>query len=174
MLGEAQISVDGKTSSVWKTHSATEVNISGGGIISSFSGQGKSGESVLLDAAGNLHMDDDDEIVVSADGYEPGSPVNVWLFSSPVKLSTVLASDTGVIEVRTAIPDSVEDGHHRLVVEGTNANGNLVVITLGIAYGEPTKEFLSLGTLLVAPILAAVLFGFLVPRRWRRARAKKF
>jgi hypothetical protein len=59
-------------------------------------------------------------------------------------------------------------------VEGTNANGNLVVITLGIAYGEPIKEFLSLGTLLVAPILAAVFFGFLVPRRLRRARAKKF
>jgi hypothetical protein len=100
--------------------------------------------------------------------------VNVWLFSSPVKLSTVMASDTGVIEVRTEIPDSLEVGHHRLVVEGTNSKGNLVVITLGIAYGEPIKEFLGLGTLLVAPIVAAVLFGFLVPRRWRRARAKKF
>ena len=172
-LGTAGILVSGKSASVLVTRSATEVNVSGGRIISSFSGQNNFGDALLLDANGNLHMDSDDEIAVSADGYTPNSPVEVWLFSTPTKLTSVLSNDRGVIEVRAGIPASVVAGVHRLVVEGTNDNGDLVVIALGITYGDPSGKLFSASRLTTLLLFLAMLFGLFLPRTMRRLRDYK-
>jgi hypothetical protein len=171
MLGEAQILVGGKPSSVWKTNSSTEVNISGGGIISSFSGTEKSGDVLLLDANGNFRIDRGDKLTVRADGYEPNSTIEVWLFSNPTKLTSSVANDQGVIEVLAEIPASVDEGDHRLVVEGTNADGELVVIVLGVTYGELVEGSFSAGRLLGLPLVVAVFFGLFLPRTMRRLRS---
>lgn len=171
-LGEAQILVGGEPSSVWKTNSSTEVNISGGGIISSFSGTEKSGDVLLLDANGNFRIDSGDKLTVRADGYEPNSTIDVWLFSTPTKLNSTLANDQGVIEVLAEIPASIDDGDHRLVVEGTNADGELVVIALGVTYGELNEGSFSAGRLMGLPLVIAVFFGLFLPRTMRRLRTK--
>lgn len=170
MLGAAKIMVGDDSSSVLVTKSDTEINISGGGIISSFYGRGDSGDALVLDANGNLHLDNDDEISVRAYGYAPNSSVELWMFSSPTKLTSVFSDARGAVEVRAAIPATVQAGNHRLVVEGTNDDGDLVVIALGITYGEPDETLFSASRLTGFLLLLAIFFGLFLPRTMRRLR----
>lgn len=173
MLGAAKIMAGGELSSVWMTKSDTEIYISGGGITSSFSGRGDSGSALLLDANGNLHLGTDDEIAVRAYGYVPNSSVELWMFSSPTKLISVFSDARGVIEVRAAVPATVQAGNHRLVVEGTNDDGDLVVITMGITYGEPNETLFSASRLTGFLLLLAIVIGLFLPVTMRRLRVNE-
>ena len=58
-----------------------------------------------------LEIEQDGIIDITTSGFEPGSEVNIWLFSEPKLLGTFIADEAGSISSLLSIPN-VTDGYH--------------------------------------------------------------
>ena len=83
------------------------------------------------DSKPKLEIEQDGIIDITTGGFEPGSEVNIWLFSEPKLLGTFIADETGAISSILSIPD-VTDGYHTLQVQGVNKNGEDLTANLGV------------------------------------------
>ena len=64
--------------------------------------------------------------IVEAAGLQPGSPVQVLLFSEPQVIGSAVADDVGNAIVQTVIPDGLPPGQHTIMAVGTGPNGQPV------------------------------------------------
>lgn len=76
-------------------------------------------------------------IDVTAEGFAPGSDVEVWINSTPRLLETTPADDAGRVEVTVTLPDDLL-GNHRIRVLGTDALGDRVDVSAPIFVSAPT------------------------------------
>ena len=83
------------------------------------------------DSKPKLEIEQDGIIDITTGGFEPGSEVNIWLFSEPKLLGTFIADEAGAISSIFSIPD-VTDGYHTLQVQGVNENGEDLTANLGV------------------------------------------
>ncbi|MBT2517102.1 carboxypeptidase regulatory-like domain-containing protein [Streptomyces sp. ISL-90] len=60
---------------------------------------------------------------VTAQGFEPGQSLAMWLQSTPVKLGTVVADADGAITASVAVPVTTPAGVHHLVLVDDEARG---------------------------------------------------
>ena len=77
-------------------------------------------------------------VVVSGAGYEPGSSVEIWLFSTPVMIGTATAGDDGSWTVEVRIPSEVEIGEHSIQIEGTAPGDIDRTIRATLMVADPT------------------------------------
>lgn len=63
------------------------------------------------------------QVTLSGAGFMPGSAVTVDLHSSPVRLTTTAADDTGMLHTTVTIPTNTAPGVHQLVVTGAGPDG---------------------------------------------------
>ncbi len=109
---------------------------------------------------------------MNLEGFGSSTPVEVWLFSIPVKVKDLIADESGSTFGDFAIPQGIDGGAHRVVVTGNSANDHEVVIAFGVAIDTTGNSGSSMRILIgvfaaVIVILVTVLVGGL-RRRLRR------
>jgi hypothetical protein len=137
------------------------------------SGIDNSGNRLPLDSDGNLHLAIGDVVKVSVGGFEPGSVVEVWLFSTPRKLGTFVVGIDGKVDGQIRIPAGVKSGSHRVVISAKLINGKPTTFTLGILVGNISKTSTLTRVLIAIPITLAIGFGFLLPTQMRQRRRRR-
>ena len=110
---------------------------------------------------------------VSGDGFQPDTRVDIWLFSDPTLLGSLIVSADGsftgevYLDVRYAIP-----GEHTLQLQGVADDGFIKAANLGVVVQEPVEfttenasSLLLWVGLAVILLLLAVLIGVTIGRR---------
>jgi hypothetical protein len=67
-------------------------------------------------------------IAGSADGFDPGSEAEAFVFSTPRRLGAVTADGNGVVHFSFRLPSDLESGTHTLEIRGTDPDGNARVV----------------------------------------------
>jgi hypothetical protein len=168
--GQTAVQVDGVATDAVVTRQANQMVINAGSLNATLSGIDDSGKRLPLDSDGNLHLAVGDVIKVSVGGFKPGSTVEVWLFSTPRKLGTIVVGADGKVDGQFAIPGGIKSGSHRVVVTARLANGKPTTFTLGILVGNISKTSTLTRVLIAIPITLAIGVGFLLPTQLRRRR----
>ena len=100
--------------------------------------------------------------------------MEIWLFSSPVKLGEMSVDKTGTVSGTFEIPAGTPAGNHRMVILARGENKDEATLTIGLAVGEWKKSKNIATWLIVLPIVLAVIGALTLPatrRRRRRASA---
>jgi hypothetical protein len=168
--GEGGALVNGEAVSVSLSRSGNRITVDAAGVSAIFSGLTPDGKVVALDEDGNLRLNQDDKIVVDAKGYSAGENVEVWMYSTPTRLGTVEASASGAISAAFDLPNSLESGDHRIVLDGQNGDGQAVILGLGIAVGAVNSSSLLSRLLIAIPLALAGFAAIFIPAVTRRRK----
>jgi len=168
--GQTAVQVDGVTTDAVVTREANQMVVTAGSLNATLSGVDDTGSRLPLDSDGNLHLSVGDVINVSVGGFKPDSVVEVWLFSTPKKLGTIVVGADGKVDGKFSIPAGIKSGSHRVVITAKLANGKPTTFTLGILVGNISKTSTLTRVLIAIPITLAIGFGFLLPTQLRRRR----
>jgi hypothetical protein len=171
--GQSAVQVDGVQTDAVVTRQANQMVINAGSLNATLSGIDNLGKRLPLDSEGNLHLSIGDVIKVSVGGFKPGSTVEVWLFSTPRKLGTIVVGSDGKVDGQFLIPTGTKSGSHRVVVTAKLANGKPTTFTLGILVGNISKTSTLTRVLIAIPITLAIGFGFLLPTQMRHRRRRR-
>ena len=171
--GQSAVQVDGVVTDAVVTRQANQMIINAGSLNATLSGVDNSGNRLPLDSEGNLHLAVGDVINVSVGGFKPGSVVEVWLFSTPKKLGSIVVAADGKVDGKFSIPTGVKSGSHRVVITAKLANGKPTTFTLGILVGNISKTSTLTRVLIAIPITLAIGFGFLLPTQMRHRRRRR-
>lgn len=168
--GEGAVDVDGKTIKQTLVRTANQLVLQSGSLSATLSSQTAAGGISPLDNDGNLRLESGDIIKLSMDGFKPDSEIDVWFFSTPIKLGTVVVEADGTVSASFRVPNNIEDGAHRVAVVAKLADGKPATFTLSVIVGKLKTTSTLTRVLIVIPITLAVFFGFLLPTRFRRRR----
>ena len=133
------------------------------------------GEIDQVDAGATITMVQTKTATVSGEGFQPDTRVDIWLFSDPTLLGSVIVSADGsftgevYMDVRYATV-----GEHTLQLQGVANDGFIKAVNLGVVVQEPvefTTENASglLWWVIGAFLLAVVLIVVLLARSRRNA-----
>lgn len=168
--GEAGALVDGEEVDTTLTRSNNALVVSGAGIEASVYGMSPEGARIDLDEDGLLRLDTQDQVVVEAEGYEAGNVVDVWMYSTPTRLGQLTVDATGAITGSFLLPESLESGDHRVVLNGQNNRGQDVILGIGVSVGEVDQSSLASRLLIIIPVSFAILAALIIPTTLRRRR----
>ncbi len=168
--GQTAVQVDGVKTAATVTRENNQMVVTAGSLSATMSGLDKTGKTSPLDSDGNIHLEGGDIIKISVGGFKPKTLVEVWLFSTPTKLGSVVVGADGTVVGSYRLPVGVKSGSHRVVVTARMANGKPTTFTLGILVGDISTTSTLTRVLIAIPITLAVGFGFLLPTQMRRRR----
>jgi hypothetical protein len=168
--GQAAVQVDGVKTAATVTRENNQMVVTSGSLSATLSGLDKAGKTAALDSDGNIHLEGGDVIKISVGGFKPKTLVEVWLFSTPTKLGSVVVGTDGTVTGAYRLPFGTKSGSHRVVVTAKMANGKSTTFTLGILVGNISKTSTLTRVLIAIPISLAIGFGFLLPNQLRRRR----
>jgi len=172
--GEGVIIVEGKAMTAAVTRLNNKISIASAGINVTFSGISQDGETIPLDADGNMRVMGDDTIAVDGSGFQPESDIEVWMFSTPRLLATATSDSSGRITENIVLPAVLEEGNHRFVLNGQSASGDEALVGLGLIVGSEDAGLSTAGKFLIAlPIALAILAGLIIPTAIRRRRQEE-
>ena len=168
--GQTAVQVDGVKTDATVTRENNQMVVNAGSLSATLSGLDKTGKTAPLDSDGNVHLEGGDVIKISVGGFKPGTLVEVWLFSTPTKLGSVVVGTDGTVTGAYRLPVGIKSGSHRVVVTARMANGKPTTFTLGILVGDISTTSTLTRVLIAIPITLAIGFGFLLPTQLRRRR----
>jgi hypothetical protein len=114
---------------------------------------------------------------IRASGFAPNSPITLWLFSTPTKLSEVITDANGEINFEFTLPNTMEVGEHNLQVSGLHIDGSSRDLVIGVSvekedvigvsvvkedFGSQDQNQTAawvIGALLVAALIASAVVG---------------
>jgi hypothetical protein len=168
--GESALDVGGVTTKIDVSRANNQIVLKSGSFQAVLSGLDKKGATRSLDSDGNLRLAGGDVVKINLGGFKPESQVDVWLFSTPIRLGTTKVGLDGRVAATFVVPQNIEDGSHRIAVTTRLPNGKPATFTLGVVVGEIARTSTLTRVLIAIPITLAVGFGFLLPNRLRRRR----
>jgi hypothetical protein len=168
--GQTAVQVDGVKTAATVTRENNQMVVTAGSLSATMSGLDKTGKTSPLDSDGNIHLEGGDIIKISVGGFKPKTLVEVWLFSTPTKLGSVVVGADGTVVGAYRLPVGTKSGSHRVVVTARMANGKPTTFTLGILVGDISTTSTLTRVLIAIPITLAVGVGFLLPTQLRRRR----
>jgi hypothetical protein len=168
--GEAGALVDGEEVDTTLTRSNNALVVSGAGVEATVYGMSPEGARIDLDEDGLLRLNTQDQVVVEADGFEAGNVVDVWMYSSPTRLGQLTVDALGAIRGSFLLPESLESGDHRVVLDGQNNRGQDVVLGIGVSVGDVEQSSLWSRLLIIVPVSFAILAALIIPTTLRRRR----
>jgi hypothetical protein len=168
--GQTAVQVDGVKTDATVTRENNQMVVTAGSLSATLSGLDKAGKTAPLDSDGNIHLEGGDVIKISVGGFKPKTLVEVWLFSTPTKLGSVVVGADGTVTNAYRLPVGIKSGSHRVVVTAKLANGKSTTFTLGILVGNISKTSTLTRVLIAIPISLAIGFGFLLPTQLRRRK----
>jgi hypothetical protein len=159
-VGSAVATINGKVVEVKITTNGNKILFSAGGVNGEFGASSAGGSEVQLDADGNLVLSPGDDVSLNLGGFGSETPVEVWMFSIPVKVKDMVADADGKTNGSFAMPQGIDAGSHRIVVKGLSPGNDEIIIAVGVAVAATGDS--SLTSKLVLPITAAVVALFIV------------
>ena len=126
--------VDGQPVAVTVTPNAAgdALEVSGDGFTMTIAGTGADGNPLPLTADGAIRLEAGRFARIQGTGFEPGTPVHVWLFSDPRYLGQITVGNDGAFDGQVPVPTDVELGRHTLQANGTTADGNERSVSLAV------------------------------------------
>lgn len=79
-------------------------------------------------------------------GLKAGSTATATIFSTPTSLGEFVVDASGTLDADVAIPRNAEAGAHRLRFEMTNANGDSIVVWVGVDVGPSQLQLPTTGS----------------------------
>ena len=168
--GESALEVGGVRTKIDVSRNNNQMVVSSGSLSATLSGIDKYGKTAPLDSDGIVHLSGGDVIKINVGGFEVGSLVEVWLFSTPTQLGSARVGADGKMSGQYRLPLGLKSGAHRVVVTARMTNGKPTTFTLGILVGNISKTSTLTRVLIAIPIAVAIGFGFLLPNQLRRRR----
>jgi uncharacterized repeat protein (TIGR02543 family) len=98
--------------------------------------QDAKGDDIAVDATGVISVIKGNSISATGSGFKPGSPVEAWLYSQPVRLGSGIASSDGSFANEFTIDNKVPIGKHTVVLNGLTSDNDLFTIALGVRVVE--------------------------------------
>jgi hypothetical protein len=167
--GEAQVTIDGETSTATLSRSNDELIVSFGDFSSTLSAVSADGTRRALDADGNIRLEQGDALSMSATGYASDSEIEVWMFSTPTRLGVVKTNYIGTAEAIVEVVNNPKAGNHRIVLSGKSRDGADAMLTVGVIVGGSDSGVSTLSKFLIAlPMVVAVIAALVIPTRRRR------
>jgi hypothetical protein len=170
-VGSAVATINGKVVEVKITTNGNKILFSVGGVSGELDASSLDGSQIQLDANSNLMLAPGDEVNVNLAGFGSDTPVEVWMFSIPVKVKDIMADADGNTNGSFSTPQGIDSGAHRIVVKGRSPENDEIIIALGVEVTAIGNA--SLMSKLVIPITVAVIVLFIVAitiRLRRRSR----
>ncbi len=168
--GESSVLLDGVKTNTKVARENNELIVTAGSVSATLSGIDDQGKTVPLDSDGSVRLSAGDSIKVAVGGFKPNSEVEVWLFSTPVRLGSASVGTDGSMSKTFILPAGVKSGNHRVAVLAKLPNGKTATFTLGIVVGEISRTSTVTRVLIAIPIVLAIGFGLVLPTRLRRRR----
>jgi len=152
------------------TRQNNAISVSVGSLNATFAPIDAKGTPVALDAEGAIRLKVGDRIRIRMAGFQPGSQVEAWMFSTPVLLGRTTVGADGMLNRDFVVPASVESGLHRIALTAVSADGKKATIGLGVKIGDWKKENNTAVLFIVIPVALAMLGALLLPAVSRRRR----
>ena len=168
--GAAAVQVGGKQSEASVTRENNVVVVKVADAQTQFAGVDEKGNVAPLDNAGNIGLKPGASVRIRADGFQVGSIVEAWLFSSPTKMGETKVDEKGAVDATFTIPKNAPIGSHRIAVVAKLMNGKDATFTLGIAVTEFKKGKSVAPWIIGVPLVLAMLSGLFLPPALRRRR----
>ena len=168
--GQAAVSVGGKVQQSTLTRRDNKVVITVGEMSAEVSSVDADGNTVALDADGNVALEPGSRVALKIAGFEPGTVMEMWMFSTPIRIGTATVGPSGTLDTVVVIPDNVPSGAHRIAVTTKAKGKDAVTFTLGVSVRKFSKETNIATWLIVVPILFAVGSALFLPPALRRRR----
>jgi hypothetical protein len=128
----------------------------------------QSGSVSSLDSDGNVRLKAGDSIRIKLAGFEPGSIVEAWLFSTPQLMGTAKVAADGTVTGTFTIPKDVPKGSHRIALVTKTTDGKPTTLTVGVMVGEWKKGANVAIWLIVLPIVLSIAGALILPATRRR------
>lgn len=161
--------IDGEVVSASVTRRDNALNLSMAGLEALVWGVSQDGGKIALDSDGNLNLVEGDSVQFEASGFESNAEIDVWVYSSPVRLATMKTSPTGAIAGVFPLPAAVGEGKHRLVFDGRTSSGDPVTMAVGLQVGSFESDGVSPWVFII-PISLAIIIALVIPTRARRRK----
>jgi len=169
-LGGAAAIVEGEAVSTAVSRSENKLTAKLGDVSVTLWGASAKGDVIALDADGNIRLNVGEQVVFESSGFMPQENVEVWMYSTPTRLGVITADTSGRISGRFDLPDNIQIGNHRIVLDGKNAAGKKVTLGFGVAIGELESASLLSRLLISIPVALAIIVGLVIPTTLRRRR----
>lgn len=98
------------------------------------------GEQIPVDADGSLVVYRGATLQVTGSGFAPNSLVDVWIYSTPTRLGSILADSSGSILATFEVPATIAPGDHNIKLDGRSADGELVTISIGVRVRDAVSD----------------------------------
>ena len=170
VAGQAAVKVGDEIEDATVERADNQLVVTAGALKAVVGGMNPDGSPMALDEAGNVRLRTGDTVRIKLAGFEPGSVMEAWLFSTPVLLGTTKVGTDGTITATFTIPEDAPSGSHRVVIVARTTDGKPATLAVGINVGEWEKESSLTVWLIVLPIVAAVAGALLLPATRRRRR----
>ena len=170
-VGSAVATINGEVVEVKITTNGNKVLFSAGGVSGELNASSLDGSQIQLDANGNLVLSPGDDVSLNLGGFGSETPVEVWMFSIPVKVKDLIADADGKTNGSFLTPQGIDAGSHRIVVKGLSPGNDEIIIAVGVAVAATGDS--SLTSKLVLPITAAVVALFIVALTIRLRRRSR-
>lgn len=168
--GEAGVRIGDKSQKAQVSRINNQLVVTAGPLRAEFGAMNAGGAVSALDLDGNIRLKSGDTVRVKLSGFEPGSTVEAWLFSTPQLMGTAKVGADGSVVGLFTIPENVPAGSHRIAVVARTNDGKPATLTVGIKVGEWKKESSLAVWLIVLPIVLAVVGALTLPATRRRRR----
>jgi hypothetical protein len=155
---DAWMSVSGQTVTV-ETEQGVKVS------VQNSEGTLPSGASLVLNPGSGME--------VEVEGFTPESPLEAWIFSTPVRLGAATADKNGSFSGEFPLSSAAQPGKHTVVLHGLSTGGEIVTVAIGVkvtdaAIAPVTKspqEGTFMGFIIMGLLLATALVLLVIRRR---------
>jgi hypothetical protein len=168
--GQAAVTVGKKLQQSTVTRQDNKVVISVGKMSAVVSSVDTQGRTIALDADGNVVLEPGARVAIKIAGFAPGTEVEMWMFSTPIRIGTATVGKDGTLDTVVVIPKGLPTGAHRVAITTKAEGEDEVTFTLGVIVRKFTKESNIATWLIVVPILLAVGAALFLPPALRRRR----
>lgn len=168
--GEAAAEIGGKPATASVERLDNRLVLQAGPLNATIGVVNKDGAPGVLDSDGNVRLQRGDSVRINASGFEPGSTIDVWLFSNPVRMGSAAVGSDGRVSGTFTVPDNADHGSHRIAIVARTADGEPATLTVGVLVGDWEKSTNIATWLIVLPIILAVGGALALPATRRRRR----
>jgi hypothetical protein len=165
--------IGGKVTKAKTTRVNNQLVFTAGGFTVTLAGVNADGTIIPLSSDGLLEVRRGDMFRLDAQGFAPGSSVDIWMFSKTIYLGKIEVGTGGLVKSTFKVPKSVDDGLHHLVMVGVDKAKKEAKFEVGMNVGVPPKQWWYSRILIAIPISIAVFIGFWLPTSASRRRRRK-
>jgi uncharacterized repeat protein (TIGR02543 family) len=170
--GQAAVTKGGEVQPSTVSRRDNKVVITVGELSAEVSSVDADGNTLALDADGNVALEPGARVAIKIAGFEPGTEMEMWMFSTPIRIGTATVGPSGTLDTVVVIPKDVPAGAHRVAITTKEKGKDAVTFALGVSVRKFTKESNIATWLIVVPILFAVGAAMFLPPALRRRRRR--